>query len=69
MRFCASVNGIASAGLRLMNIACNLGNCYNISNLYTDIKFLTKQAKGVYFEYSNSEEAYEKVNTILKNTT
>ena len=69
MRFCASVNGIASAGLRLMNIACNLGNCYNISNLYTDIKFLTKQTKGFYFEYSNSEEAYEKVNTILKNTT
>lgn len=28
-RFCASVNGIASAGLRLMVIACNLGNCYN----------------------------------------
>ena len=27
-RFCASVNGIASAGLRLMDIACNLGNCY-----------------------------------------
>ena len=32
MRFCASVNGIASAGLRLMDIACNLGNCYNIKH-------------------------------------
>ncbi|UKI12839.1 MAG: hypothetical protein L6V84_00370 [Oscillospiraceae bacterium] len=39
----------SSAGLRLMNIACNLGNCYNISNLYTDIKFLTKQTKGFLF--------------------
>ena len=29
MRFCASVNGIASAGLRSMNIACNFGDCYN----------------------------------------
>ena len=28
MRFCASVNGIASAGLRSMDIACNFGNCY-----------------------------------------
>ena len=28
VRFCASVNGIASAGLRLMDIACNFGNCY-----------------------------------------
>ena len=28
VRFCASVNGIASAGLRPMDIACNLGNCY-----------------------------------------
>ena len=31
VRFCASVNGIASAGLRLMDIACNFGDCYNIS--------------------------------------
>ena len=29
VRFCVSVNGIASAGLKLMDIACNLGNCYN----------------------------------------
>ena len=28
VRFCASVNGIASAGLRSMDIACNFGNCY-----------------------------------------
>ena len=28
MRFCASVNGIASAGLKLMDIACNFGDCY-----------------------------------------
>ncbi len=47
----------------------NVRHSTNISNLYTDIKFLTKQTKGFYFEYSNSEEAYEKVNTILKNTT
>ena len=33
VRFCASVNGIASAGLRSMDIACNLGNCYNISDI------------------------------------
>lgn len=30
MCFCASVNGIASAGLRLMDIARNLGNCYSV---------------------------------------
>ena len=29
MRFCASVNGIASAGLKPMDIACNFGDCYN----------------------------------------
>ena len=45
----------------------NVRHSTSISNLYTDIKFLTKQAKGFYFEYSSSEEAYEKVNTILKN--
>ena len=28
-RFCASVNGIALAGLRSVDIACNFGNCYN----------------------------------------
>ena len=28
-RFCASINGIASAGLRSMDIACNFRNCYN----------------------------------------
>ena len=28
VRFCASVNEIASAGLRLMDIACNFGNCH-----------------------------------------
>ena len=27
-RFCASVNGIASAGLKPMDIACNFGNCH-----------------------------------------
>lgn len=47
----------------------NVRHSTSISNLYTDIKFLTKQAKGFYFEYSSSEEAYEKVNTILKNST
>ena len=31
VRFCASVNGIASAGLRLMDIAHNFGNCYKES--------------------------------------
>ena len=31
VRFCVSVNGIASAGLRLMNIARNLGNCYKLA--------------------------------------
>ena len=30
MRFCVSVNGIASAGLRPMDIACNFGNCYKL---------------------------------------
>ena len=38
MRFCASVNGIASAGLKPMDIACNLGNCYRkqlADGLYT----------------------------------
>ena len=38
VRFCASVNGIASAGLGLMDIACNLGNCYRkqlADGLYT----------------------------------
>ena len=29
VRFCASVNGIASAGLRSMDIACNFGYCYS----------------------------------------
>ena len=28
VRFCASVNGIASAGLKPMDIACNFGDCY-----------------------------------------
>ena len=28
VRFCASVNGIALAGLRLTDIAHNFGNCY-----------------------------------------
>ena len=28
VRFCASVNGIASAGLKLMDNAHNFGNCY-----------------------------------------
>ena len=28
VRFCASVNGIASAGLKPMNIACNFENCH-----------------------------------------
>ena len=32
-----SVNGIASAGLRPMDIACNFGNCYNVKeSLYMD---------------------------------
>ena len=30
MGFCASVKGIASAGLKLMDIACNFENCYNL---------------------------------------
>ena len=30
VRFCASVNGIASAGLKPMDIACNFGDCYNL---------------------------------------
>ena len=29
VRFCASVNEIASAGLKPMDIACNFGDCYN----------------------------------------
>ena len=32
MRFCASVNGIASVGLRSIDIACNWGNCHNMNN-------------------------------------
>ena len=47
----------------------NVRHSTSISNLYSDIKFLTRQAKGFYFEYSSSEDAYEKVNIILKNTT
>ena len=38
MRYCASVNGIASAGLRPMDIACNFGNCYNSTGMYQAFK-------------------------------
>ena len=31
VRFCASVSGIASAGLRSVDIACNFESCYNVS--------------------------------------
>lgn len=55
-------------GLFFNKIMKNVRHSTSISNLYTDIKFLTKQARGFYFEYSSSEEAYEKVNAILKNT-
>ena len=30
VRFCASVNGIASAGLARMGIACNFESCYRL---------------------------------------
>ena len=36
-RFCASVNGIASAGLRLMDIVHNFENCYNESYILNHV--------------------------------
>ena len=47
VRFCASVNGIASAGLRSMDIACNFGNCYKF-NPVEWIKGAWKKIKGVF---------------------
>ena len=45
VRFCASVNGIASAGLRPKDIACNFGDCYNPVEW---IKGACKKIKGVF---------------------
>ena len=51
MRFCASVNGIASAGLRPMDIACNLENCYNIEfrNLLQKLQYMPFPVKHAAF--------------------
>lgn len=43
----------------------NVRHSTSISNLYSDISYISKYAKGYYFEYSNSEEAYAKVIDIL----
>ena len=45
MRYCASVNGIASAGLRPMDIACNFWDCYNYPSDYADSALARKEYK------------------------
>ena len=54
VRFCASVSGVASAGLRLMDIACNFGDCYKRTERYTLCNLLHV-----------SEEDYEYLDKLL----
>ena len=53
---CVSVNGIASAGLKLMDIACNLGNCYKFNNSAMFNSFYSytrkKKERGTTYDYS-----------------
>lgn len=45
----------------------NVRHSTSISSLYSDVIMLSKRARGFYFEYSSSEEAYKKINMILQN--
>ena len=55
MCFCASVNGIASAGLRLMDIARNLGNCYSV---------LSDELNIIVFDDDNIKIAGSMINSV-----
>ena len=50
MRYCASVNGIALAGLRSVDIACNLGNCYKYDGCINLIIDIINEVPYVYYD-------------------
>ena len=59
---CSKLQG----GLFFDKLLKNVRHSTNISTLYSDLKYISMNAKGFYFEYTSSEDAYEIIDDILK---
>lgn len=62
---CSSLQG----SLFFNNLLKNVRHSTDISNLYSDIKYISINTKGYYFEYNSSEAAYGIIEDILKNNS